>query len=118
MSYSKEDILDLDILRGLKELGNDGDVLFIKEIIELYIEQAPVMIKNIKEAVLQRDALKMSQTAHAFKGASLNLGAKLLSEVCKKIEFNGKENNFTDITSLLGQLDEFFIITSDELRKI
>lgn len=118
MSYSTEDILDLEILQGLKELGNDGDVSFVKEIIELYIEQAPILIKNIKEAVFERNALKMSQAAHAFKGASLNLGAKLLSEVCKKIEFNGKENNFTDITTLLGQLDEFFIITSDELKKI
>lgn len=113
-----EELLDMNIINGLKELGDGDDDSFLKEIIGLYIEQAPDLLKQIKDCAAARDGIEMSRAAHTMKGASLNMGAKMLSDVCKKLESNGKENNFDDIETLLGNLDYIYDYTVTELKTV
>ena len=118
MASEITDILDLNIIQNLKDLGGDNDNSFFKELIELYFDQAPGLLDDIKNAANSKNPLKMSQSAHALKGASLNIGAIKFSEVCKTLEFKGKNNNLENIDALLTELDESFVITSEELRKL
>lgn len=108
------DILDLEIIAGLKELGS-GEEDFFKEVIDLYLEQAPGLIKEIKTNAFSADAEKMGKSAHTLKGGSLNVGAKVFAEVCKAIELDGKNNNLSDVANNLLKLDELFAITKSAL---
>ena len=118
MDSEMTEILDMNIIQNLKDLGGENDSSFLKEVIDLYLDQAPGLLNDIKTAARDKNSLKMSQSAHALKGASLNIGAKKFSEVCKELEFKGKENNLEDVDKLLKELDKSYIITSDELRKL
>lgn len=118
MNYDVNDLLDFNIVQNLKELGGEEDSGFLKEVIELYIEQAPGLINSIKDSCSNRNSLKLSQSAHALKGASLNIGAKKFADICKQLEFKGKENDFTDVDNILKDFDEYYIVTTAELKKL
>jgi HPt (histidine-containing phosphotransfer) domain-containing protein len=53
-----------------------------------------------------------------MKGASLNIGAKKFSEICKTLELKGRNNEMNALEILLKEMDECFIVTSDELIKL
>ena len=90
MSISKEDLLDLNIIQSLIELGGDDGDEFFKEIIDLYKEQYPILLQQIKNYLSNEDYVNLSKSAHALKGASLNIGAKEIASICKIIEINSK----------------------------
>jgi len=118
MDSEMTEILDMNIIQNLKDLGGENDSSFLKEVIDLYLDQAPGLLNDIKNAAKDKNPLKMSQSAHALKGASLNIGAKKFSEVCKTLEFKGKNNDLENVNSLLTEMDESYLITSDVLRKL
>ncbi len=118
MDSEMTEILDMNIIQNLKDLGGENDSSFLKEVIDLYLDQAPGLLNDIKTAARDKNPLKMSQSAHALKGASLNIGAKMFSEVCKTLEFKGKNNDLENVNSLLTEMDESYLITSDVLRKL
>ena len=118
MEYTKDDLIDYSIVQNLIELGGDEGKGFLKEIIELYIEQYPELIGNIKSGSSKNDSVLMFQSAHALKGASLNVGAKELASLCKQVELKGKENDMTGISELIAAIEKIYLITMDELKKM
>ena len=105
MEYTKEQLLDFEIIQNLASLGGDDGNAFLKEIIELYINQYPSIYSDIKASAITYDSVKLSQTAHALKGASLNIGAREVADICKKLEFKGKENDMDGVLALVMDLD-------------
>ena len=71
MSISKEDLIDFDIVQGLKELGGDDGDDFLKEILDLYAEQYPILLNQIKGFLKNSDYNNLSKSAHALKGCLL-----------------------------------------------
>ena len=108
------DILDYSIIQGLRELS-DEDEDFFKEVVELYIEQAPILINDIKTYAYSADADNMGRAAHTLKGASLNVGAKKFADIGKTIELDGKNNILSNVNENLKELDELYLITKQAL---
>lgn len=111
------DILDYSIIQGLKELGDDEEDFF-KEVVELYIEQAPSLINEIKTFAFSADAENMGRAAHTLKGASLNVGAKKFAEVCKSIELDGKDGILSNVAEHLKNLDSQYEISKQALLDV
>ncbi len=118
MSYTKDDLIDFDIVQGLRELGGDDGDDFIKEIIELYKEQYPILLAQIKNHLSNEDYANLSKSAHALKGASLNIGAKELASVCKTIEINAKSDIQQGFNELISDLETIHSLTFIELDKL
>jgi HPt (histidine-containing phosphotransfer) domain-containing protein len=117
MYPSTEELIDIEIVNGLKELGDDGDNSFFKEIVILYEDQAQGLISEIKQHAETGDAEQMGKSAHTLKGASLNIGARLFADVCKAIELAGKNNEVSSIGAYLEKLDGLNELTLIELKK-
>lgn len=115
-SFQDGDLLDLNVINGLKELG--GDDSFFKEIIELYVEQYPDLLDKIKSALSNGDFVNVSKSAHALKGASLNIGAKKLAEICLQIETNSSSEKSVCLDELLHNLEKYYEISVEEIRKL
>lgn len=118
MSFLKEDLLDLDIIQGLKELGGDDGDEFLKEILDLYSEQYPILLSQIKEYLGKSDYINLSKSAHALKGASLNIGAKEIASICKLIEINSKSGILDGYKELIANLESVHSLTFAEFSKI
>ncbi len=118
MAYTKEDLIDSTIIDNLIDLGGDDGKGFLKEIIDLYIQQYPELFGSIKSSALKNDNVTMYQSAHALKGASLNIGAKELASVYKKIELKGEEGDMSQIPELIELLEKVYPLTIEELNKL
>jgi HPt (histidine-containing phosphotransfer) domain-containing protein len=118
MENIDSNLIDFSIIQNLIELGGDDGKEFLKEIIELYIQQYPELFNSIKNNAENNNANDMYQSAHALKGASLNVGAKEIASLCKQIEFKGKANDMTQIPELIASLENVYPLTVGELTKL
>ena len=65
------------------------------------MEDTPERLKVINDAINQGNAKTVQIEAHALKSSSAIIGAKTLSEICKKLEFLGHDNHLENASSLL-----------------
>ncbi len=110
------ELLDFNTIGSLKELG--GDDSFFQEIINLYAEQYPELLERIKSSHSAGDLENLSKSAHALKGASLNIGAKKLAEVCLAIEKNSAEGIKEGYDDLILRVEVLYEVSLEELKKL
>ncbi len=96
----------------------DDDVEFLKELVEIFINDAPGHMSEIREAVDNRNSEALDKSAHKLKGAVANFGKNATTDTAFKLETMGKEANLDgvedvcdtlvkDVERLLNALDEF-----------
>lgn len=114
-----EDELGLDpvALQNLSELVGD-DEAFLEELIGTYLEHAPKMIAEMKRAIAENDAPALRLTAHTLKSNSADFGAMILSELSKKLEFMGQEEQLDGAATLIPEVQSEFEKAASILRDI
>lgn len=92
-----------------------GDREMLKEVINIYRQEYPKQLEEIRQAINQKDTEALKFIAHAIKGAVSNFGAKPAFETALALENVGKskdlsnaENVFNKLTAELKRLDEEF----------
>jgi PAS domain S-box-containing protein len=119
-TFSRQNIktslmLDSDIIYGLKELDDSNH---FKEVVNLYLEVAPVLIESIKKSFEEKDFESLKRAAFNLKRASLNLGANRLAEVCVKVEsINGKPD-VDEVAKLVERLENIYNLTLAEIKQL
>jgi signal transduction histidine kinase/CheY-like chemotaxis protein len=76
--------LPIDRQQFMSRLGGD-EQLFL-DVVQLFLQDCPLRLAAIKEAVDRRDAERIRLAAHALKGASANLSASGLFEAAAVLE--------------------------------
>jgi len=76
------EIFDKTIL--LEKIG--GDEAICAEILQVFIADIPLRIKEIEEALAQNDLPTLKRGAHTIKGASGNVGALKLQAIALQLE--------------------------------
>jgi len=83
----------------------DGDGEFLQEMLEEFMNYAPKHLKTLSEAVKSGDAALVQEEAHSVKGAAGNLSANRIYNIAFKIEDRGRNNDLSDISSLMKELE-------------
>jgi HPt (histidine-containing phosphotransfer) domain-containing protein len=96
--FDKSDLLD--------RLGDDED--FCKEIIELFIEDTPHQISELKKAIENNDASMVHQKAHSLKGSSAQVSALSMQEIAFQMEQAGEAGNVDRAATLMSEFEEEF----------
>ncbi len=78
------DCLNLKIIEGLR------DVEALEEVIDIYLETAPELLRGISVALCNDDPLALRRDAHSLKSISGTLGAFHLFELCEELEIMGR----------------------------
>jgi HPt (histidine-containing phosphotransfer) domain-containing protein len=86
----------------------DGDEELCQELIEIYLEESPLQIAEIKDAYAQHDQERLMRVAHTLKGASAHIAAPVVMGLAKEIEFAAREGNFEKAAEFFEQLHEAF----------
>jgi HPt (histidine-containing phosphotransfer) domain-containing protein len=95
--------LDARALGNIRELDADGSVL--SEVIAMYLGETVHHVARLKAALHAQDAAAIDDAAHAFKSASLNVGAVQLGELCRKLERQGKAGELIGAVDLVGAIE-------------
>ncbi len=75
-------ILNLDYLEEIS--GGDED--FIQEMVQLFHEQAPKAISDMKASIDKNDPITLGEVAHKTKPSAMYLGNETLAEVFKELQ--------------------------------
>lgn len=91
---------------SLSRLGGDEELL--KEILALFLEDAPRQIETLKEALERGDSAMVRHQAHTLKGSSGSVGAIAIEKVAMEMQEAGKTGNLNMAASLLKRVEKEF----------
>ncbi|MGH7225115.1 MAG: response regulator, partial [Gemmataceae bacterium] len=96
-----EGVLDRDEIH--ERVGGDMDLL--RELIELFLTDCPRLWQNIRDALAQGDAHKLSRAAHTLKGSIGNFGAHAACEAAQQLELLAGEGDLTHAVEAVQKLE-------------
>ncbi len=108
-----DEILDHAILAELRQIQADGEGSMLRELVDLFLENASVHIKTMQENT--GDGSKLAFHAHALRSMCLNLGAKRIAELTKKLEYATTMGDLSEASNLLADIAKAFSQTKEHL---
>lgn len=100
---------DTEALTMLEEIMEDE----FPELIQVFIDDSEPRISALLRAYEKQDCTSLREIAHSFKGASGNLSALPLADLCFKIEEKARDTNLEGIEPLISAVDiEYQIVKS------
>jgi HPt (histidine-containing phosphotransfer) domain-containing protein len=88
---------------------------FINELIDAFLEDAPLMIQNMRTAAATGDVESFRRNAHSLKSNAHTFGATELGRLAKELETMGRENNL-EVGNRWEVLKDEFETVALELR--
>lgn len=79
-------VIDESKISFLQEVESQDDVIFLMELLNIYITELPKTISNIRASIKKKDPNQLQFFAHKLKGSSLTLGMEDISEICHELE--------------------------------
>ena len=93
-----------------------GDTDFMKELVDTFIEFAPIDSAEMQEFAKNKDWEETSKKAHKLKSSIRTIGVTSLSDVIRKIELNAK--NCQKLEEIPQQIEEFSIVLKTVLDSL
>ena len=90
-----------------------GDTDLAEKVMEIFLDQTPGQILEIKNALETGDLPCVEMLSHSIKGACANIGAARLQAVALQMETQARSNDATHLTSHVNTLQHEF----DQLEK-
>ena len=94
----------------------EGDLDFLAEIVNLFLETYPSLLSAIEDAVSRKDAAGLTRAAHTLKGAVANFGAKSVVEQARALEMMGKKGDLSSAEEGWRQLRALMSKLTPELQ--
>jgi two-component system sensor histidine kinase/response regulator len=111
-----DQLQQLDESLALSRVGGDADLL--REVIELFLDDYPHTLENIRSAVAAQDATKIEHEAHSLKGSVSTFGARRAFEAALALEKQGRSKNLSGVENGLCQLEDALQALVPELQLI
>jgi signal transduction histidine kinase/CheY-like chemotaxis protein/HPt (histidine-containing phosphotransfer) domain-containing protein len=85
--------IDVTVLNRLRSAMGDTGAQLMRDLIDIFLDDAPKKVADIVAAARLQDAQTMRDAAHPLKSSSASLGAKAFSELCQQLEEMGITQN-------------------------
>jgi two-component system sensor histidine kinase/response regulator len=82
----------------------DGDRDLLRELLQVFLAEAPRQLAQIRQAVDQRDAPILARSAHTLKGSLGHFQADDAAEQAHRLELAGKQGAFAGTADALNAL--------------
>lgn len=79
-------IIDVDRLRALAAIGQDGASELVEELAVLFRDNRDAYLDAVRTALAEEDPEAIRVSVHAFKASSRSLGAVQVVAICEAIE--------------------------------
>ena len=100
-----DDVIDMDeVIERV-----DGDVELLSEMVELFLDDCPRLLSQIRESIAHHDNKLLERNAHIIKGAVGNFSAAPAFEAAYRLEEMGRDGDISHAeeayTTLEGELE-------------
>ena len=86
-------------------VNSGGDAEILKELIELYLEQTPSWMGDIRRAIDRQDPAQLKQSAHTLRGAAGTFGDPKVTAAAQRLETLGAAGNLNDVEAAWCDLE-------------
>jgi two-component system, sensor histidine kinase and response regulator len=101
--HDAEVLLDQAALDNIRAVDDDGTVL--AEVVQMFLDEAPLQLGGLRQALNTGAGKDMARIAHALKSASFNVGAKQLGELCRDLERQGPAGELTTAADSVSAIE-------------
>jgi HPt (histidine-containing phosphotransfer) domain-containing protein len=115
---SDPQILDPGAIESLRSLSPDADGAFLRELIEIYLQDTPARLAELEAALARGDAPTLMRAAHTIKGSSSNFGAARFAQLAHEIEMHAKAADCAAIPAILPAFKSEYALVAQALKQI
>jgi|HubBroStandDraft_4_1064222.scaffolds.fasta_scaffold239084_1 two-component system sensor histidine kinase/response regulator len=101
---------------ALSRVGGDAELL--KEIAQLFIDDYPRAMEDIRQAADRGDAKSLERSAHGLKGSVANFGAPSAVEAARKLESMGRAAQLSEAQQVIHTLELALAALRPELESL
>jgi CheY-like chemotaxis protein/HPt (histidine-containing phosphotransfer) domain-containing protein len=101
-------VLDESVLTDFINIMGDEAPTKLVELIQLFLENVPDLIKDMKFAAAEKDWQQVKWSAHTLKGNCELLGGARLFQMCKQLENRISLGELSDVTERVEEIDVEF----------
>jgi len=102
--------------QALARLNSIGGTAFVREMIELFLADAPRRLQAIRDAQASDDLVAISEATHALKSSARTLGSNHVHALAAQIESMTRFEQSENLPALLDDLERACLTTCDELE--
>ena len=117
MTAPTHPVFDPQAIEDLRAL-NPEDPAFLKELIDLFIQDVPGRIAEIEQALANKNSELLTRAAHTIKGSCSSFGATNLREISHTMEMQGKASDFAAAATSLVTLRADFATVAAALKQV
>jgi len=114
---SNPPVIDPAAIEALKAINPDDGGEFVREILQIFLEDTPARIGDLEEALRSGDNAKFVRAAHSIKGSASNVGAMLLRESAERLEQHSRDVGIDDVDLLMQELRSRYQLTAEHISK-
>ncbi|ASP40585.1 histidine kinase [Bacterioplanes sanyensis] len=92
---------DQEALSMLQEVMDDE----FPELVDVYLRDSDQRLPLLHQAIAAESADDIRELAHSFKGASSNVSAHVLAELCFGLEKAGRDNELANVQEQLSDIE-------------
>jgi signal transduction histidine kinase/ligand-binding sensor domain-containing protein/CheY-like chemotaxis protein/HPt (histidine-containing phosphotransfer) domain-containing protein len=100
----------------------DGDETLLYELVQLFLDESPRAVTELRGAIARDDAMQVEISAHALKGSVGSLGAPSAVQAAERLEALGKSGNLNGameaLTTLEQALSQLRLVLTEEVSAI
>jgi CheY-like chemotaxis protein len=111
-------VLDDMLLEELMALDEENSILFITELSAVFFRNAEQLMPKIEKAFSQQAIHSVAKLAHQLKSSSMNVAAKRLSDLFKKLETSAKEGGNKEAIKLWLQINAEYHLVEKAYRQL
>ena len=89
-----------------------------EQVIQIFLNESPQSIVKIDKALAQKDFKELAFWSHKLKSSGRALGAEDFADICQKIEFQSKGEEFEGLEFLVEKLKKELETCHRDLQEI
>lgn len=111
-------VVDGKAMDRLRELQQEGEPDIVAEMIGIYLNDTPVLLKSAREALAANDAKTLRRAAHSLKSTSANVGATRLSALCWELEESARLGDLQNAPAAVTEINAEYHHVRQALNKL
>ena len=104
----------IDWTTALDAVNGDQDLL--KDVIRAYLDEGPMLLKQMRTSLDSQDELTLRRAAHTFKGSMRFFGNTKARDIALEVEELAQEKKFDDCNPLIDSLDAHALVLNPLLK--
>lgn len=97
--------IDRTTIDLLATMQSPGEPDVVAKIIHLYLDSASDLTRTLGSAIESGDCELIRETSHSLKSSSANVGANLVSELCREMEMMGRTGSVEGIEPVYSRFE-------------